>query len=93
MGEAVTSTELTRIQRLNLAGARLVGAPLWHSISGYTWRLESQGKPWGKFFRPRIDAWFKQPRIGPWLLDRPAPQVDHCRKAYEREIKIYEGRA
>lgn len=54
-----------------------LGAPKGHTLSGNAYRTEQAGKPWGKFWRPRIDAIFM------FLIG----QEEHCRKAYEAEVR------
>lgn len=51
------------------------------TISSACWRLEQQGKFWGKFWRPKID----------WLLS--PIEKDHCRVAYwaeRRQVQLPE---
>lgn len=55
--------------------AMLVGAPTGWTLSGYSYKLELAGKPWGGFWRPKID-WGARVIFG---------QIDHCKKAYIRE--------
>lgn len=43
------------------------------TLSSYSYRLDRDGKPWGRFWRPLIDALF--------FWQGP----EHCRKAYEKE--------
>lgn len=43
------------------------------TLSSYSYRLDRDGKPWGRFWRPIIDALF--------FWQGP----EHCRKAYEKE--------
>jgi hypothetical protein len=62
---------------LDFALAWLTGAPRGHTLSGNAWRTEQAGKPWGRFWRPRIDGMFRN----------VFGQLDHCRKAYEREAQ------
>ena len=45
------------------------------TLSAAAWRTEQDGKLMGRFFRPLID-----------LIARPLER-DHCRTAYESEIK------
>lgn len=58
--------------------ARLLGAPKGMTLSGYSYKLEQEGKPWGKFWRPIIDK----------LALVIFKQTDHCRKACEKETQI-----
>lgn len=51
------------------------GAPAGLSCSAYSWRLETQGKPWGRFWRCRIDGFF--------LL--VFSQDNHCQKAFDHD--------
>jgi hypothetical protein len=60
---------------LDFALAWLTGAPRGHTLSGNAWRTEQAGKPWGRFWRPRIDAMFL----------RYFEQTEHCRKAHDQE--------
>lgn len=53
----------------------LLGGWADETLSSYAWRLERHGKPWGRFWRPVIDAIF-------WLL---RGEVAHCRNAHEAE--------
>jgi hypothetical protein len=59
---------------LDLALARLSGAPAPHTISSYAAELERDGKLLGLVTRPAIDGLFY------WLIDEP----NHCKKDYER---------
>jgi hypothetical protein len=59
---------------LDLKLARILGAPSPHTLSSYSYKLEQEGKLWGKFWRPVIDKVFK------WLLT----QIDHCKTDYNR---------
>jgi hypothetical protein len=65
-----------RLLEIDFRVAALFGAPKHHTISGNAWRLEMAGKPWGKFLRPRIDAFFL------FLI----AQENHCRDAYYSEM-------
>jgi hypothetical protein len=47
------------------------GSPL-ESCSSAAWRLEQEGKPAGKFFRPRID----------WLFAKLGDD-NHCQESFE----------
>lgn len=62
--------------RLDLKMARILGAPAPHTLSSYSWLLESKGKPWGRFWRPIIDKLFQ------WLLN----QENHCLKDFNRVV-------
>jgi hypothetical protein len=53
----------------------ICNAPPGYTLSAYSYKLEQAGKPWGRYWRPRIDAWAT-------LLFM---QADHCRKAYEKD--------
>jgi hypothetical protein len=64
----------------NLWLAAHLGAPTGFTCSAYAWQLETQGKRWGRFWRPRIDAWFLKHR----------GQVDHCRHAYLHDKRLQE---
>lgn len=55
----------------------LCGAPPGLSCSAYSWRLETQGKPWGRFWRHRIDG----------LALLLFGQEHHCRKAFEHDTR------
>lgn len=54
--------------------AAMIGGFCDETLSSLAYRMERQGKPWGRFWRPAIDALFFA--FG---------QTDHCRKAYEEE--------
>lgn len=45
------------------------------TMSGYAWRMEQHGKPWGKITRPTIDWLFS-----PWMSD-------HCQKQHLLEVQ------
>jgi hypothetical protein len=53
----------------------LLGGWADETLSSYAWRMELQRKPWGRVWRPAIDA----------IARRVFGQVDHCRKAYDSE--------
>lgn len=55
--------------------ARVLGAPAPHTLSSYAYRLELEGKFWGKFWRPIIDVVY-----GSWIMG----QTNHCKQDYER---------
>ena len=57
--------------------ASLIGAPEIHTLSGYAYKVEQAGKPWGKVTRPVID----------WLARVIAGESDHCRKAFRYETR------
>lgn len=59
---------------LDLSVARVLGAPAPHTLSSYAYKLDEEGKPWGKVTRPLIDDIFR------WLIDQP----NHCKNDYER---------
>ena len=52
-----------------------LGAGAWadETLSSRAWRMDSKGRPWGRFWRPVID----------WLFSWQSPQ--HCRQAFEGE--------
>lgn len=56
-------------------GTALVGGWADETLSSYAWRLERQGKWWGRFWRPRIDRLFLTLR----------GETYHCSNAYEAE--------
>jgi hypothetical protein len=62
--------------RADLKIARLLGAPQGYTLSGWSYALEQRGKPWGKFWRPTIDAIFR------WLWN----QENHCEKAFHEDV-------
>lgn len=64
---------LKNLIRLDLNVAELMGAPHGFTLSGWSYKLEQEGKPWGKLWRPIIDSLFND--------------LSHCRRAYERESK------
>lgn len=74
---AYISDNFNDLLRADLKIARLLGAPQGYTLSGYSYELEQQGKPWGEFWRPIIDIVFK------WLWD----QDNHCKLAYEEDLK------
>lgn len=53
------------------------------SLSSRAWRMWVKGKPFGRFFRPLIDALFI------WQSWR----MDHCQRAYENEQQRYNSPA
>lgn len=57
---------------LDLRIAQRMGAPDGYTLSGWSYKLELEGKPWGKLWRPLIDTM-------PWF------GKDHCKRAYEFE--------
>lgn len=59
---------------LDLALARLSGAPAPHTISSYAVVLEREGKLLGLVSRPVIDGLFY------WLIEQP----NHCKRDYKR---------
>jgi hypothetical protein len=63
--------------RADLKIARLLGAPQGYTLSGWSYKLEQEGKPWGEFWRPVID------RIFLWLWS----QEEHCKHAYMEDLK------
>lgn len=63
--------------------ARLLGAPAPHTLSSYAYKLEQDGKPWGKFWRPVIDWIFY------WLRE----QINHCLDDYIRVVQLAEQRS
>lgn len=60
--------------KLDLKLARILGAPAPHTLSSYAYLLDTQNKPWGKFWRRFIDWLF-------WKIDN---QTEHCKKDFER---------
>ena len=50
------------------------GAWADETLSSRAWRMDQQGKPWGRVWRPVIDGLFR-------LLG----QREHCRQAYRAE--------
>lgn len=52
-----------------------IGGEPDETLSASAWKGEQQGRPLPRFFRPLIDALF-------YLF-----QKDHCRKAYQAEIR------
>lgn len=63
---------------LDLKMARILGAPAPHTLSSFSYKLEQEGKPWGKFWRPVID------KIMLWAIG----QVDHCKADYDRVMGV-----
>jgi hypothetical protein len=57
---------------------QVFGAPKGYSISGYAYKLELAGKPWGKVWRPFID-FFAFRFYG-------EKQRYHCLNAYTKEL-------
>lgn len=53
----------------------LVGGYPDETLSSYAYRLDVQGKPWGRFWRPIID----------WLFAWQGHALGHCRAAYIQE--------
>jgi hypothetical protein len=64
------------LMQADLHLARLLGAPKGATLSGHSYVMEQQGKPWGKFWRPIIDRIFK------WLWN----QDNHCYKAHLEDL-------
>jgi hypothetical protein len=58
--------------KLDLRVARIFGAPKGWTISGNAYRLEQEGKPWGKALRPLIDFLF---------------YPGHCFDAYTMDVR------
>jgi hypothetical protein len=56
----------------------IVGGYPDESLSSYAYRLDKQGKPWGRFWRPIIDGLF-------WWQSKP-----HCAEAYIEERLRYQ---
>lgn len=52
-----------------------VGGWADESLSSYAWRLERDGKWWGRIWRPTTD----------WLFYVVTGQVDHCYQSYLAE--------
>lgn len=63
---------LKNLIRLDLNVAELLGAPHGFTLSGWSYKLEQEDKPWGKFWRPIIDWMFYQ---------------GHCKDCYEKEAQ------
>lgn len=61
---------LKTLIRLDLWVAKLLGAPPNWTLSGWSYKLEQDKKPWGVVMRPVIDFWFGD---------------GHCKKAYDWE--------
>ena len=68
--------------KLDLKVARILGAPAPHTLSSYAYRLNQEGKFFGKVFMPLIDEWY-----GVWIREEP----DHCKKDYERVMNGFQG--
>jgi hypothetical protein len=49
------------------------------SLSSRAWRMWVRGRPFGRIFRPLIDALFI------WQSGK----MDHCQRAYENEMRRY----
>lgn len=73
----MSPTVFRLLLRLDYWLADLIGAPAEHTLSGYAYRVEQQGKPWGRITRPIIDA----------LARLIAGETDHCRKAFRYETR------
>ncbi len=52
----------------------IAGAPD-ESLSSYAWRMDVQGKPWGRFWRPLIDRLFSCLGV-----------ENHCYRAWRAEV-------
>lgn len=63
---------LKNLIRLDLNVAEFMGAPHGFTLSGWSYKLEQDGKPFGRIFRPFIDFLFFK---------------GHCKQAYDRESK------
>jgi hypothetical protein len=61
--------------RTDYRAAVLVGAPKGYTLSGYSYLLWCQDKPWGRLWKPFIDGIFYR------LFD----QVDHCKWSFSAE--------
>jgi len=58
---------------LDQLATTMIGGWADETLSSYAWRLERDGKPWGRITRPAIDFLF--------LWQGPG----HCRRAYHQE--------
>ncbi len=58
------------------------GAWADETLSCRAWRMYAAGKPWGKFWRPIIDALFF------WQKQEPGV-MGHCHGAYLKERSMY----
>ncbi len=73
----MSPTVFRTLLRLDYWLADLIGAPAEHTLSGYAYRVEQQGKPWGRVTRPIIDA----------LARLIAGEREHCKHAYDLEVR------
>ena len=62
---------------LDCVGTALVGGWPGETMSSYAYRMDQSNKPWGKFFRPKID----------WLFSWQNCEGGHCRCAWEGMLK------
>ena len=56
-------------------GTTLIGGFPDETLSSYAYRMDQQGKPWGRIWRPSID----------WLFSWQKAPGGHCRNAWFRE--------